>query len=162
MANIKKWDAQDYEPVVAYLHNTVANGEVVLKLRDRKGVRKATIKDEVELAIRALQTSLGKAFPTSGLKVADSGHMSIKHLWDEKMVGEAFENWITEYLVEGGRAKLLNALRVREHRAEQVEAPVPNKVRKQDKQPVDRVDQLVKVLSKYTKQEIDLALSRMI
>ena len=166
MANTKKWSFRDYLPIVEYLHNTVTTGEVILKLRDRKGVRRATIKDEVELAVRALQIEMSRtlSWENKGSTSDFLVYLEDDYDFDEDKQSEfnaAVENWINEYLVEGGRAKLLNALRVREHRAEQVETTVPIKAQKRDKQPIDRIDQLVKLLRKYTKQEIELALSRM-
>lgn len=162
MANVKQWRVADFLPVSGYLRNTVTSGEVVLKVRDRKGVRRSNLQEECEVAIKALTMEISRAFSWEHKGCSETFRFLIdnddqEYNGDEQTkCNKAFESWISEYLIEGGRAKLLNAMRVREHRAEQ--GVEPDEVKKKDKAPVDRIAQLAKVLSKYSEKEIDLAL----
>lgn len=139
---VKHWTTSDIEPICEWLQNTVRDGEVILRLRNRKGARRTTIASELKVATDALRTAS---------RVVDQDFGCQCHFY-----WNAIESWIADYLVEGARQRLLGALRTRASRSA-AEVKAEPKVVAQ-KAPVDRVAQLAGILARYTPEEIRGAL----
>jgi len=175
----KHWKVIDVVQIEEYLNNTVVNGEVVLKLRGRKGTRVTTLAQEVVVAVGALRSAVNVARPRHSLipvwdnskeafaLVRKDGESLDSTTDDEQMlIDRAFEDWIREYLIEGGREKLLTALRVRQHRAAQKEGAEQStpQVETQteahaSKPQMSRVEKLANVLRKHSHDEVREALA---
>ena len=172
----KHWKVIDVVQVEQYLQNTVANGEVVLRLRGRKGTRVTPLAQEVVVAVGALRSAVNGARSRHSLLpvwdnskeafvlVRKDGEPLDSTTDDEQtLINQAYEDWIREYLIEGGRDKLLTALRVRQHRAAQKETAEPQ-VETQPETPASkpqasRIERLANTLRKYTHDEVREALA---
>ena len=97
---VKKWSTSEVDEIADYLVNVASNVEVILKLRNRKGVRCTTLDAEVAIAVKALRSTVAAASRNGGA------------------IDPAFESWIGEYIVDGGREKLIAALRQRRQRSD--------------------------------------------
>ena len=171
----KHWKVIDVVQVEQYLQNTVANGEVVLRLRGRKGTRVTPLAQEVVVAVGALRSAVNVARPRHSLipvwdnskeafaLVRKDGESLDSTTDDEQMlIDRAFEDWIRDYLIEGGRDKLLTALRVRQHRAAQKEDAAQPETQPEppaSKPKASRIESLANTLRKYTRDEVREALA---
>ena len=172
----KHWKVIDVVQIEEYLNNTVVNGEVVLKLRGRKGTRVTTLAQEVVVAVGALRSAVNVARPRHSLipvwdnskeafaLVRKDGEPLDSTTDDEQtLIDRAFEDWIKDYLIEGGREKLLTALRVRQHRAAQKEIAEPQVVTQTEapasKPQMSRIEKLANTLRKYSHDEVREALA---
>ena len=151
----KHWKVIDVVQIEQYLNNTVVNGEVVLKLRGRKGTRVTTLAQEVVVAVGALRSAAHAAGPKRSAPLDDAD--------EQRIIDRAFEDWIKDYLIEGGREKLLTALRVRQHRAAQKEIAEPQVVTQTEapasKPQMSRIERLANTLRKYSHEEVREALA---
>jgi hypothetical protein len=101
----KKWTSEEVDEIVGYLLNVSSNTQIILKLRNRKGVRCSTLDDEIRLAIRALRLAVAKSRDGS--------------------LDQSIESWIADYIVDGGRERLIEALKKRRQRGESEPKPEP-------------------------------------
>ena len=99
----KKWSPEEVDDIVDYLLNVSAKAQVLIKLRNRKGVRCATFDEEIRLAVRALRLAV--------VNVRDGS------------LDQAIETWISDYIVDGGRERLIESLKKRRQRGESEPKP---------------------------------------
>jgi hypothetical protein len=142
MGRIKHWNLDEVWEISEYLRSTVGV-ESLIKLRDNKGTRtksNTTLSSEIQTVIDALAWSVRK--------VND----------DPELVNQAFETWISDYLVEGAREKLLNALRVRQHRQEAAEKALAEKEERGEEAELDAA--VTKLVKRYGLVKVFESLNR--
>jgi len=130
MGKPKNWTPGEVVEAAEYLSNISGRfAEHLLRIYDDKGDLVHTVSDQAIVASAAMIETLPVAFPDFEAKAIAEAIIAgvipaAPPLGDEiqRAFDNAVEGWCDKYLVQGGRERLLTALRTRRYRAEQAKS----------------------------------------